>query len=116
EDGIRDRNVTGVQTCALPIYLLDSQIVLEGAQAFSSWQSIEDYIDGVIKSYKMYKNKYEEIYSRVMFPQSHFAAFELKKLNKNLKWVAEFSDPLYTDVSSDVRYAPIEEDDYIEGL
>src|SRR5699024_11710581 len=22
EDGIRDRNVTGVQTCALPIYLL----------------------------------------------------------------------------------------------
>src|SRR5699024_10484851 len=23
EDGIRDRNVTGVQTCALPIYLLD---------------------------------------------------------------------------------------------
>ena len=97
-------------------HLLDSQIVLEGAQAFSSWQSIEDYIDGVIKSYKMYKNKYEEIYSRVMFPQSHFAAFELKKLNKNLKWVAEFSDPLYTDVSSDVRYAPIEEEDYIEGL
>src|SRR5699024_12077053 len=24
EDGIRDRNVTGVQTCALPIYFLDS--------------------------------------------------------------------------------------------
>src|SRR5207249_6724607 len=24
EDGIRDRNVTGVQTCALPIYLLAS--------------------------------------------------------------------------------------------
>src|SRR5207249_5048420 len=23
EDGIRDRNVTGVQTCALPIYVLD---------------------------------------------------------------------------------------------
>src|SRR5699024_11662762 len=23
EDGIRDRNVTGVQTCALPIYLAD---------------------------------------------------------------------------------------------
>src|SRR5207249_5171860 len=25
EDGIRDRNVTGVQTCALPIYLLDAE-------------------------------------------------------------------------------------------
>src|SRR5699024_11423881 len=27
EDGIRDRNVTGVQTCALPIYVL---LVLDG--------------------------------------------------------------------------------------
>src|SRR5699024_11901263 len=25
EDGIRDRNVTGVQTCALPIYYMDEQ-------------------------------------------------------------------------------------------
>src|SRR5699024_11823754 len=25
EDGIRDRNVTGVQTCALPIYVLCSE-------------------------------------------------------------------------------------------
>src|SRR5699024_12084086 len=26
EDGIRDRNVTGVQTCALPIYIYDQKI------------------------------------------------------------------------------------------
>lgn len=97
-------------------HLLDSQIVLQGAQAFSSWQSIEDYINGVKKTYQMYQDKYEEMYSRVMFPHSHFAAFELKKQNKNLKWVAEFSDPLYTDVSSEVRYAPIEEDEYIDEL
>src|SRR5699024_12160964 len=31
EDGIRDRNVTGVQTCALPIYDYDSgKILLDG--------------------------------------------------------------------------------------
>src|SRR5699024_4755619 len=29
EDGIRDRNVTGVQTCALPIYLFPNMTVLE---------------------------------------------------------------------------------------
>src|SRR5699024_12037385 len=26
EDGIRDRNVTGVQTCALPIYALEEKV------------------------------------------------------------------------------------------
>src|SRR5699024_10424847 len=47
---------------------------------------------------------------------SHFAAFEIKKENPDIKWVAEFSDPLYTDVSSNIRYAPIEDDEYIEML
>src|SRR5699024_1817518 len=29
EDGIRDRNVTGVQTCALPIYLYQAEAVMD---------------------------------------------------------------------------------------
>src|SRR5699024_12195898 len=37
EDGIRDRNVTGVQTCALPIFEID-----EGAQAPSD----DELLDG----------------------------------------------------------------------
>src|SRR5207249_9057920 len=32
EDGIRDRNVTGVQTCALPIYRAGRQVVGEGTR------------------------------------------------------------------------------------
>src|SRR5207249_8405779 len=34
EDGIRDRNVTGVQTCALPIFALGA------ALAFSHWDPV----------------------------------------------------------------------------
>lgn len=97
-------------------HLLDSQIVLTGPQAFSSWTSIEEYIEGAFNKYKLYEEKYDEIYSRVMFPHSHFAAFAIKKENPDIKWVAEFSDPLYTDVSSNIRYAPIEDDDYIDML
>ena len=97
-------------------HLLDSQIVLTGPQAFSSWTSIEEYMQGVYDKYKLYEDKYDEVYSRVMFPHSHFAAFEIKKENPGIKWVAEFSDPLNTDVSSKLRYAPIEDDDYIEML
>lgn len=95
-------------------HLLDSQIVLNGSQAFSSWRSIEEYMGGAYQKYLLYEDKYEEIYSRVMFPHSHFAAFEIKKHNEKIKWVAEFSDPLYTDVSSNLRYAPIEDDDYVQ--
>src|SRR5207249_8374864 len=32
EDGIRDRNVTGVQTCALPIYLPHEPPVVPGVE------------------------------------------------------------------------------------
>src|SRR5699024_12153407 len=33
EDGIRDRNVTGVQTCALPIYRLTCNSIEHGAMS-----------------------------------------------------------------------------------
>src|SRR5699024_12218678 len=45
EDGIRDRNVTGVQTCALPILktqeLLDSFLLLSARRA-SSWHGVRN--------------------------------------------------------------------------
>src|SRR5699024_11692464 len=41
EDGIRDRNVTGVQTCALPIYGAD---IMESAQHSSDDDSQMFYI------------------------------------------------------------------------
>src|SRR5699024_11292932 len=36
EDGIRDRNVTGVQTCALPILLEDSTAEMAGVTFFGA--------------------------------------------------------------------------------
>src|SRR5699024_11716033 len=36
EDGIRDRNVTGVQTCALPIFPATSDIIYEMVPGFFS--------------------------------------------------------------------------------
>src|SRR5699024_12207571 len=35
EDGIRDRNVTGVQTCALPIYKYESEVI--GKKEAEQW-------------------------------------------------------------------------------
>src|SRR5699024_5477987 len=47
EDGIRDRNVTGVQTCALPI--------LEAAE--SEKKSLVEQLDGIIASMKETQEK-----------------------------------------------------------
>src|SRR5699024_11488078 len=39
EDGIRDRNVTGVQTCALPIYI--QMPYLDGRDTVKQWRQQE---------------------------------------------------------------------------
>src|SRR5699024_11906420 len=44
EDGIRDRNVTGVQTCALPI----SGVVLNPATPVETIKEILSYVDMVL--------------------------------------------------------------------
>src|SRR5437868_1951492 len=46
EDGIRDRNVTGVQTCALPIFILGSyfgsKFPVETFKQIDKWIKIND--------------------------------------------------------------------------
>ncbi|WP_017548086.1 hypothetical protein [Salinicoccus carnicancri] len=96
--------------------LLDSQFMLDGPQAFSSWGSIESYVHDGYRQFMNHREKYGEIYSRAMFTQSHFLGYEIKRHNPGIKWVAEFSDPLHKDVNALQRYAPIEDDEYIENL
>src|SRR5699024_4225545 len=45
EDGIRDRNVTGVQTCALPIYPLDTETMMGAQASKQQLDKILSYID-----------------------------------------------------------------------
>lgn len=97
-------------------HLIDTQTMLNGPQAFSSWTSIERYMDDGFKSYEKHRNKYAELYSRAMFPHSHFLGFRVKQDNPDLKWTAEFSDPLHKDVKAELRYAPVEDDAFLDQL
>src|SRR5699024_11615786 len=47
EDGIRDRNVTGVQTCALPIFCQGDPINHTDPRGHMSWQAIAGIALGV---------------------------------------------------------------------
>lgn len=43
------------------------------------------------------------IYSRSMWAGSHVAALYYKMFNPNVKWYAEFSDPIYMDANNNIR-------------
>ncbi len=45
-----------------------------------------------------------------MWPASHFAAFLVKRAKPELKWIAEFSDPIQWDIKSQERYAKLDLD------
>ena len=49
EDGIRDRNVTGVQTCALPIYLLGKRVDYSGRSVIVVGPELKMYQCGLPK-------------------------------------------------------------------
>ncbi len=75
--------------------------------SFSDWKSIENFCDETIKVTETSKKKYNEIYSRSMWPGSHFAAAALKVRLEKTRWIAEFSDPLRLDIHGIERTAPI---------
>ncbi|WP_411843693.1 glycosyltransferase [Salinicoccus sp. HZC-1] len=48
-------------------------------------------------------HKYKEIYSRALWPASHVLAYEIFRQRRDIKWIAEFSDPLYRDIKNNIR-------------
>ncbi len=97
-------------------HLVDTHYLLDVKQAFSSWESISGFIEEGLKVLEENPKSYEHLYSRAMFPQSHFLGYEIKVNHPHIFWRAEFSDPLHTTVTSDLRYAPIEDEQYITRI
>lgn len=101
---------------SLSHHLIDRHYELSAKQAFSSWQSISEFIEQGLEVVKKGQKVYHNLYSRAMFPQSHFLGFEIKQQQTKIYWRAEFSDPLHSTVTSDLRYAPIEDEAYIQKI
>lgn len=68
--------------------------------SFSNWTLMEKFVTAGLKKVK--NKRYKEVYSRVLWPASHFLAFEVKKQH-NIKWIAEFSDPVLYDIHNKAR-------------
>ena len=81
---------------------IGDSVVLNAPAAFSNWNAIKIFADQALLAIeKQQKNKglYRSIYSRAMWPGSNFAAALVKSKNSDIKWIAEFSDPLLLDIN-----------------
>ena len=99
--------------------LIENQIIINSKSSFGSWTHIKDFCEkGMeeISNIVSKKGEYEEIYSRSMFPASHFLAFEYKIKFPNVKWIAEFSDPILYDTNGNIRESKIDTQEFLDKV
>ena len=90
---------------------IGENIALPTPTAFSNWDAIKKFSIQALESINRIeskKGKYKSVYSRAMWPASHIAAAALKAKNPEIKWLAEFSDPLYLNINGEIRKDLIE--------
>ncbi|MFM4705230.1 glycosyltransferase [Aeromonas bivalvium] len=88
--------------------LIEQRKVVNTPSTFANWSGIYGFSIETLKWATRKQSSYEEIYSRAMWPASHFAAFLVKQAKPELKWTAEFSDPILWDIKSQKRYSKLE--------
>lgn len=99
--------------------LVEDKIVIDSGSTFENWDLICDFCSKGLKKLEENvekKGEYEEIYSMVFLPASHFLAFEFKIKYPNTKWIAEFSDPVLYDEKGVLRYSKINDPEFINKV
>lgn len=80
--------------------------------SFGGWNLIAEYVSAANsiaeRQLEQRGREYARIYSRAMWPGSHFAAAKFKAEHPDVVWVAEFSDPVLIDIHGETRKAPID--------
>lgn len=84
--------------------------------SFSNMFYLNKYVDDAFSLFLENTERYEEIYSRAMFPISHFPPLFMKILKPEVRWTAEFSDPLLVDIHSKVRFTDIGNNNLVRYL
>src|SRR5699024_10470587 len=95
---------------------IGKRVTVNKPASFSNMYYLSDYVDAAVRVYLKNIDQYNNVYSRAMFPISHIPGYFIKKLNPEVKWVAEFSDPLLFDIESEERHAEIQNEGLITSL
>lgn len=109
-------NARGIdeETALLNRHYINNSFFLKTPTSFGNWQAIKEF---AIRANAVIEHKsYKQIYSRALWPASHFAAAIYKLKHPSVKWVAEFSDPVVLDIKGESRFSKLEDRDWIEDI
>ncbi|WP_099299036.1 glycosyltransferase [Corynebacterium dentalis] len=86
---------------------IDSRIEIQTPASFANWSLILEFAENAAKQAenltRARAKPYDSLYSRVMWPASHLAAYLYKQKNPDVPWTAEFSDPMRLDANAKKR-------------
>lgn len=91
------------------------QKTIRNSPVFGSWKGVRDFCEAglaAISEIVAAQGPQDEVYSRSMWPASHFLAALYKIRHPEVVWTAEFSDPLRKDVLGAERRGPVAVDEY----
>lgn len=97
--------------------LIDTATEIHSPPSFSRWSQICEFVSKgitVADRRDALIGGYETLYSRVLWPGSHFLAALFKIRHSGVKWTAEFSDPLSTDANGMPRSGDLVRDDMFD--
>jgi len=111
---VRDKDESLVE---LTKDLIINNIEIQVTPSFSNWKEIQKFTNKMMEKLDKFSViEYETVYSRAMWPGSHFAAYEYKMKYPNTKWIAEFSDPILFDIHGKERYTEINNKNYLNEI
>ncbi|MBF0580794.1 glycosyltransferase [Corynebacterium sp. ED61] len=93
---------------------IDNRIEIQTPASFANWSLILEFAENAAKqAEKLTRARakpYDSLYSRVMWPASHLAAYLYKQEHPDVPWTAEFSDPMRLDANAKERDCPLTSD------
>lgn len=95
-------------------YVRRQKMLKPAIRWFGSKLEVAKFIKGGLSTFNEWTaegNDYSELYSRSMWPHSHFLAAAIKRQNPQIHWEAEFSDPVSLTVEGKYRAHPSVSDD-----
>lgn len=87
---------------------------LQTETSFGGWRGIKAFSEQA--NLLVEGQFYKQIYSRVLWPGSHFAAALYKLNHPETKWIAEFSDPAVLDIKGEERKSLFDDPEWISQI
>lgn len=114
-DSVRD---TDAETARISAEFIDQALPVRSPSSFGNWGAVRDFC---LKGMALVQSRrppegYERLYSRVVWPASHFLAALYKVRHPEVRWTAEFSDPVSRDVQGTERTSPAADDELMREL